>query len=68
MMFALAPSRRGFVGWGLSEHVVDVLSGGDELEKGRSGKTLLRVKITAEDVAISTASGLALLKLYYYHC
>jgi len=29
-------------------HVVDVLSGGAELERSRSGKILLRIKITAE--------------------
>ena len=38
----------GRVEVGGSEHVVKVIGGGAELERGRSGKKLLRIKITAE--------------------
>jgi hypothetical protein len=39
---------KGRVEVGGSEHVVKVIGGGAEFEKSRSGKTLLRIRITAE--------------------
>jgi len=44
----LADVRGAEVDVGGRRHVVDVFDGGAEFDKGESGKTLLRIKITAE--------------------
>jgi Fe2+ transport system protein FeoA len=45
---SLADVRGAEVDVGGRRHVVDVLGGGARFEEGRSGKTLLRIEITAE--------------------